>query len=32
MVPPDENLLALGHEVVGSLAELSRHFGWGFTD
>ena len=31
LVPPDGDLLALGHEVVHSLAELAGHLGWDFA-
>ena len=31
LLPPDGDLLALGHEVVHSLEELAGHLGWGFA-
>lgn len=31
LLPPDRDLLALGHEVVGSLGELARHLDWDFA-
>ena len=31
LLPPDDDLLALGHEVVASLAELADHLGWDFA-
>ena len=31
LLPPDDDLLALGHEVVHSLAELAGHLGWDFA-
>ena len=31
LLPPDDDLLALGHEVVHSLVELAGHLGWDFA-
>ena len=31
LLPPDRELLALGHEVVHSLEELAGHLGWDFV-